>query len=149
MRTFKFRLKGLEDLRGAELDALRQEYAAAQAELRRLEDGLLTLRATLDDTYNEIMELRRTRTDPVILLSLEGYTMMLRRRIRQLTGEIATQRQEMAETRERLIGKHKEKKVLEKYRERKFDEYSQYIERELQKELDEAASHVKQENHRG
>jgi flagellar FliJ protein len=145
VRKFRFRLKGLEDLKGAELDALRLEFAAAQAELKRLEGGLLTARATLEETYNEIMKLRCSRTDPLILICLESYTGVLRERIRQLRKDLTAQRQETAETRERLVGKHKEKKVLEIYRERKFDEYSKYLERELQKELDEAASHLKHE----
>ena len=146
MRKFRFRLQGLTNLKGAELDALRQEHANAQAELRRSEEELLNTRAALDATYSELMDLRIKQADPTILLSLESYSIVLREQILALQQRVARQRQDLAEAHERLVAKHKEKKVLEKYRERKFTEYSQNVERELQKELDEAASHVQQDN---
>jgi flagellar FliJ protein len=146
MRKFRFRLQGLANLKGAELDALRQEHAAAQAELRQTEGKLLATRAALDATYNELMELRLGQADPTILLSLESYCLVLRDQALALQQRVARQRHELAEAHERLVAKHREKKVLEKYRERKFTEYSQNVQRELQKEIDEAASHVQQDN---
>lgn len=139
MRKFKFRLQGLEDIKGMELDALKQECAAAQTELHKSEHDLIEARAALDSTYAEIGELRRLQADPLILLSMESYTGVLREQIKALSQKVATQRNALAETREKLAGKHKEKKVLEKYHEKKFTEYSQLIEREMQKELDETA----------
>jgi flagellar export protein FliJ len=142
MRKFRYRLQGLEDIKGMELDALRQAYASAREELRRSEQELLNLRAALDSTYSELMDLRIAQTDPLILLSLESYAAALREQIRAVAQRIADQRAAPQEARENLALKRKEKKVLEKYRERKLTEYGKYVEREMQKELDETAANI-------
>lgn len=142
MRKFKYRLQGLENIKGMELDALRQAFASAREELRRSEQELLSLRAALDNTYSELMELRIAQTDPLILLSLESYAATLREQIRAVAQRIADQRAALQEARENLALKRKEKKVLEKYRERKLTEYWRYVEREMQKELDETAANI-------
>lgn len=142
MRKFRFRLEGLESIKGMELDVLRQTFAAAQAGLLRTESELIVARDTLNATYNELMELRMTQTDPVILLSLESYTGVLREQIRSLRQQIAGQRRQLREAQQKVAEKHREKKVLEKYRDRKFDEYNQSAGRELQQELDETAQNM-------
>jgi len=125
-----------------ELDALRQAFAAAQAELWKTEGELIVARDTLDATYNELAELRIAQAEPLILLSLESYTGVLREQIRGLRQRITEQRQQLKEAQERVAEKHKEKKVLEKYRERKFIEYNANLEREIQQELDEIAQNM-------
>ncbi len=146
MRKFKFRLQGLENIREMELDTLRQEYAQQQAELRRREQELLSTRDTLNATYTEFIRQKQHNTDPSQLLSLESYSLVLRDQLTACQAGVARQRQELSRARERLTSKHKEKKVLEKFHERQFTKYSQYIEREQQKELDETASNSYQQN---
>ena len=145
MRKFKFRLQGLENIKGMELDTLRQEYAQQQAELRKREQELLSTRDNLNSTYAEFIKHKLGQADPVMLLSLESYTMVLRDQLSACQAGVAKQRQELASARERLTSKHKEKKVLEKFHERQFTKYSQYVDRELQKELDETASNAFQQ----
>ena len=146
MRKFKFRLQGLENIKEMELDTLRQEYAQQQAELRRREQELLATRDTLNAAYAEFIKRKLHHTDPADLLSLESYSLVLRDQLSACQAGVARQRQELSQARERLTSKHKEKKVLEKFHERQFTKYSQYIERELQKELDETASNAFQQN---
>ena len=148
MRKFKYRLQGLENIKGMELDALRQALATAQEKLRRSEEELINLRAALDTTYNELTELRIAQTDPLILISLESYTGVLREQIRAVAQRVTDQREALREAQQHLAEKRKEKKVLEKYRERKLAEYNQYAEKELQKELDETAGNIHQREHR-
>jgi flagellar export protein FliJ len=142
MRKFRNRLEQLEKIKGLELDALRQAYAAAREDLRRSEHELLDLRAALDLTYTELMQLRLAQTDPLILLSLESYAATLREQIRAVSQRVVDKRGALREARENLAQKRKEKKVLEKYRERKLGEYRQAVEREMQKELDEIAANL-------
>jgi flagellar protein FliJ len=146
MRKFQFRLQGLENIKGMELDSLRQEYAQQQAELRRREQELLSARDSLNSTYVEFIKHKLNHTDPVMMLSLESYTLVLRDQLTACQAGVARQRQELSQARERLTNKHKEKKVLEKVHERQFTKYSQYVERELQKELDETASNAYQQS---
>lgn len=140
MRKFAFRLQGLENIKGLELDSLCQELAAAQAELRRAEEDLLTAREALNSAYNELADLRTKRAEPMILLSLESYTGVLRDQQAACGERVARLTCNLRDARERLAEKRKEKKVLEKYRERQFTKYSQYVQRESQKELDETAT---------
>jgi|GEM_PF-5841366 len=114
MRKFRFRLQGLEDIKGMEFDALRQAFAAAREELKRAEGDLLNARAAQDATYRELANERTAQADPLILLSLESYGVLLRDQVRALTQKVAQQRRELQEAQDRLAAKHKEKKALEK-----------------------------------
>lgn len=145
MRKFRFRLQGLESIRGMELDALRQAYAAAQAELRQAEENALDARQALENAYVELAALRLSNADAMLLLSLESYALVMRDQVLACAQQVARRRLELREARERLVAKHREKKVLEKYRERQHQKYSRYVERESQKELDEAAKNVRKQ----
>lgn len=141
-------MQTLENIKGLELDALQQQLAEKQAALRSAEQQLLAIRDALNDSYNELARMRSAgRTDPAILLSLESYSMLLRDQLRAQSQRVMQLRREMEEARGLLVQKHKEKKVLEKFHERKFAQYSQYVERELQKQLDETASNVYKQHH--
>jgi flagellar export protein FliJ len=145
VRKFRFRLQGLESIRGMELDALRQAYAAAQAELRQAEENALDARQALENAYVELAALRLSNADAMLLLSLESYALVMRDQVLACAQQVARRRLELREARERLVAKHREKKVLEKYRERQHQKYSRYVERESQKELDEAAKNVRKQ----
>jgi flagellar FliJ protein len=143
VKSFRFRLASVENVRQLELDDLRQQLAQRQAAVRSAEDRLLSLRGALDETYVALAQERIRQPDPAVLMSLESYSMLLRTQMQQQTLKILDLRREMELAQRRLVAKHREKKVLEKLRERQHAEYSQTQQREEQKELDEAASHVK------
>jgi flagellar export protein FliJ len=146
MRKFRFRLQSLENIKGLELDALKQTLAAAQAAVRKAEEALLATRDALNDAYNELAALRHAgRTDSTILLSLESYAGLLRDQLRAQAQRVVTLRREMESARAQLVAKHQEKKVLEKYHERQYERYSHKVETENQKDLDETASNVYQQ----
>lgn len=144
MKKFKFRLEKLENIKGLEVDGLRQELAEAQAQLRKFEHDLIDFRESLDNTYTELIGLRMTQTDPLFLLCLESYAGIVREQISKSTQLIATQRQELAQRRDKLVEKHKEKRILEKNRERQQQKHSQTVERLTQNELDEVAQNAHQ-----
>ena len=142
MKKFQFRLVSLENIKGLQLDELRQALAQRQAAVRAAEDRLLALRAALDETYLALAQERFAQPDMSVLMSLEGYAGVLRNQIQLQAQRVLDQRREMELAQRRLVAKHREKKVLEKLRERQHAEYSQTEQREYQKELDEAASHA-------
>lgn len=142
MRKFRFRLQSLENIRGMELDALRQALASAQADLRRAEQELHDARAALDNTYNEVAQMRLKQADSMLLLGLESYAGVMRDQVLACAQQVARRKQELHEARQRLVAKHKEKKVLEKFRERQHLKHSLYFAREEQKEIDETAKHM-------
>jgi len=148
MRKFNFRLGSLENIKAQELDEMRLKLAEVQGELRRAERDLLNTREALAATYEELADLRQRRTEPLLLLSLESYTSVLRGQQAAQAERVAKQKRELAEARERLAEKHKEKKVLEKYRERQFAKHAAQAQREEQLELDETAKnlHARQES---
>jgi len=147
MKKFRFKLQRLEDVKETELDRLRMETAAAERALSQAQQDLAASRHTLEQTYDELSRLRQRQSDPLILLSLESYTAILRDSIRRCSQAVLERSKELAESRQRLTDKHQEKKLLEKVRERKFSEYSLYLERENQKELDETAKNAHNRNH--
>jgi flagellar FliJ protein len=143
MKAFRFRLASLENIKGLQLDELRQALAQRQLAARAAEDRLLSLRAALDETYVALAQERIKQPDPAVLMSFESYSSLLRGQIQMQAVRVMELRREMELAQKRLVAKHREKKVLEKLRERQHAEYSQIEQREHQKELDEAASHVK------
>ena len=145
MKKFQYRLAKLENIKGLEVDGLRLELAEAQAVLSKFEQELINYRESLDNTYTELIGLRMTKTDPLFLLCLESYAGIVREQITKSTQMIATQRQELAGRRDKLVEKHKEKKILEKYRERQAAKHSQTVERLAQNELDEVAQNAHQQ----
>lgn len=146
MRRFRFTYEKLEAVRGTELDLARQETAGAEQGLRRAQEKLASTRDTLEQTYEELARLRRLQADPLFLLSMEGYAGLLREGVRTGSVEVLQQSQALDEARLRLTQKHREKKLLEKVRERQHGEYSLYAQREDQKELDETAKHAHTRN---
>lgn len=142
MRRFRFSYEKLAAVRGTELDLARQETAGAEQGLRRAQEKLASARDTLEQTYEELARLRRLQADPLFLLSMEGYAGLLREGVRTGSVEVLQQSQVLDEARLRLTQKHREKKLLEKVRERQHSEYSLYAQREEQKELDEAAKNA-------
>jgi flagellar protein FliJ len=149
MKKFRFRLQTLEDLKGMELDGLRQQLAERQTAVRAAEQKLLATRDALNDSYTELARLREAGAyNPAALLSLEAYTVLLRDQLRAQAQHVMQLRREMEAARQALLAKHKEKKVLEKYRERQYEKYSQTTLGEQQKELDETASNVYQQHQR-
>jgi flagellar FliJ protein len=142
VKRFRFRLASYENIKRLQVDELRQALAQRQAALRAAEDKLLELRAGLDDCYGAIAQERQSRPDPAVLASLEAYSVLLRGKMQAQALQIMELRRELDLAQRRLIVRHREKKVLEKLRERQHAEYSQNEQREEQKELDEAARHA-------
>ncbi|MCH7472492.1 hypothetical protein IIA79_06020 [bacterium] len=142
MQRFSFRLEKLESVRGMELDAMRQAMAEAEQRLRQAEEELLMSRNTLELAYDELMKLRLCNADPVVLLSLETYACKRHEHAEGCLRRVDEQGQALLQARDRLTGKHKEKRVLEKYRARQFTEYSRLAGRQDQRELDEAAKNA-------
>lgn len=142
MKRFRFRLASYENIKRLQVDELRQALAQRQAQLRAAEDALLELRAALDDCYNGMAQERMAQPDPAVLASLEGYAGLLRQRMQAQAQRILELRRELELAQRRLIARHREKKVLEKLRERQHAEYSLKQQRETQQELDEAARHA-------
>jgi flagellar FliJ protein len=142
MKAFRFRFASVENIKRLQLDELRQALAQRQAAVRAAEDRLLSLRTALDETYVALGQERQRRPDPAVLMSLESYSELLRGQIQLQARRVLELRHELEQAQRRLVAKHREKKVLEKLRERQHAEYSQMEQREDQKELDEAASHA-------
>lgn len=146
MKKFRFKLARLEEVKETELDRLRMETAGAERALSQAQQDLASARLVLEQTYDELSRLRQKQSDPLILLSLESYTSILRESIRKCSQAVLERSRELSDARERLTGKHREKKLIEKVRERKFTEYSLYLDRETQKELDETAKNAHNRN---
>ena len=78
------------------------------------------------------------------------YVQMLRANIKRQEGKVQEAEANTGKQREVLLGASRDKKVLEKLRERKWDAYMRELSREEQGFLDEVASSMprrKSENH--
>jgi flagellar export protein FliJ len=142
MKKFRFRLKSLEELRSAEVDAARQAMLAAQEELRRAEQRLVTLRESIEKSYGEIARMRSERADAAMVLSIEAYCSLLRQQEQRQQMEVQRLSRRFSELRDELAERHKDKRVLEKYRERLKEEHGLQMALHMQNELDETASKV-------
>ena len=123
MQRFRFRLEPLLELR---------RYREREWELKMAEiSGIcLRLERRIDELNRERRKrfserFQRTGTDPGMLRNYEIYLARLETEVSNLQTELAQRELDRDEVREQYLEVAKERKVLEKYRERKEETYYQ------------------------
>jgi flagellar protein FliJ len=137
MKKFRFRLQKLLDIRETQEKQIKNELAALvslqniernkQTELQqKMSDRKQSLRIMMKNrafSYNEVMMFERFKDSAHKAIDIAE------RKILEMEPEILR-------VRERLVNASKEKKVVEKLKERKFNDYTYAVNRETAKEND-------------
>ena len=134
MKRFEFSLAKLLDYRWQiELEAKR-EYANCQRILNEKEERMQGL-------MKEKQDLLEIREDSVNRMQIQQcYLLALERQMTDTHHELIAQRQLLQEALDKYIDAQKERKILEKLKEKQLAEYEHTIKQEEQKMLDEMGS---------
>lgn len=140
MKPFVFKLQMALDLKLKEEDD-RKEKLHRQTELYQAECARLNeLVARLNQVYALLRDKQSTTINVMEVKEIVDYVPVLRERISRQEETTEASRMEMEQARLRLLATVKERKAIEKLREKHYQRFLQECLRQEQKEIDEMAS---------
>ena len=137
MKKFSFRLQKLLDMREARENEIRNELMKVlglQNKERVLQDDLRKRIGTLEAAYRE--RIAKGVFVPDEAMSVMRFSDVSRKAIDEAEKRIQMLEPEVQRVREKLVQASREKKVVEKLKERKYEEFMYEFNREINKEND-------------
>lgn len=140
MKKFQFGLDSVLDYRRQVLDGCQGEYAQALDQVRRQE----ARKAETEDRYRRLnQEFRNTVAAGITAadaLTYEGGLRLLEREIAQEDKLLEDYRRAAEEKREQMMRAHIDKAVLERLREKKWEDYNKEVQKSDELFIDELVS---------
>ena len=141
MKQFQFRLQKVMETTQTREEIKKRELARAMQKLRKNEAELETMLEVLEEHISHFETCRRRSTLKVSKLrNLSSYMEKLRQEIQTQTKKIAQLAEEARDHREKLLEITKDKKVLEKLKDRKYKEFKKKLRSMEQKFMDEVSA---------
>ena len=141
MKQFQFRLQKVMETTRIKEEIKKRELAKAMQKLRDNEAQLETLLGELEEHISYIESCHKRSTLKVSELSyLSGYMEKLGREILAQTKKIARLAEEVRVYREKLMEITKDKKVLERLKDKKYEEFKKKLRSMEQKFMDEVST---------
>ena len=137
MKKFAFPLQKLLDIRQAREDEVRNELMkilSVQNREKVIQDEMLNKINYYENQQSELI--KKGVFSPEKIISLMRYTDISRRAIEESVKRAEAMEPEIQSVRERLIEASRERKIVEKLKERKRAEYDYEVNREIAKEND-------------
>ncbi|NMA34211.1 MAG: flagellar export protein FliJ [Clostridiaceae bacterium] len=148
MAKFIFKLQSVLNLRKQKEDSIKNELANATRKLEAEKRKLSELETMLEDTVREFNE-KTKKTTVHELIEFNEYLSLLNSRIKTQKENVNNAAQYVDKVREELVKAVKERKILEKLRERQFEEFLLEQKKLEQKTNDEIVSYNYNENGSG
>ena len=143
MAQFKFKLQPVLRHRETIERERQRDYALALAKVKDLQDQLSTLNQLLKDTNADVRDNRLTgRIDINFITAHRRYLLGVQRKAMTLIAEIAKAQQEAETARQNLAEAAKQKKVLEKLREKQEQRWKEESARKEATQLDEVSTQM-------
>ena len=141
MKQFQFRLQKVMETTQIKEEIKKRELAKAMQKLRDNETQLETLLGSLKEHISHIESCHKRSTLKVSELShLSGYMEKLGQEILAQTKKIARLTEEARVYREKLLEITKDKKVLERLKDKKYEEFKKKLRSMEQKFMDEVST---------
>ena len=141
MKQFQFRLQKVMETTQIKEEIKKRELAKAMQKLRDNEAQLETLLGELEEHISHIESCHKRSTLKVSELShLSGYMEKLGQEILAQTKKIARLTEEARVYREKLLEITKDKKVLERLKDKKYEEFKKKLRSMEQKFMDEVST---------
>lgn len=140
MKVFRFRLQTSLNVRYRQED---QQKMVLQEKIRHHEEGILELNRLmnrLEISYNRIRQLQTGNLDIRELEACNKFVLVVTTQVEEQKIVVEQRSKAVEEAREKLLEIVKARKILEKLKERHFEEYRQEALREEQKIIDEMAA---------
>lgn len=148
MAKFIFKFQSVLNLRKQKEDSIKNELANATRKLEAEKRKLSELETMLEDTVREFNE-KTKKTTVHELIEFNEYLSLLNSRIKTQKENVNNAAQYVDKVREELVKAVKERKILEKLRERQFEEFLLEQKKLEQKTNDEIVSYNYNENGSG
>ena len=123
MKRFNFRLQRVLDIKNTIEEAMRRDFLAARAELQKMVDKLKEIVRTLARYQNKLHALEKKGIDLQEINFYYRYFQSLEGQISYQNRMIGIAREEMEKRRSILVEAVKERRILERLKERKFEQY--------------------------
>ena len=140
MNRFRFRLQGVMRYRGAQEETKKREFGAVLGHLRHEE---ATYTGIIDDIKSHDDFSEKTGKGIISVRNLINnfhYSRFLERKKTDQTKTVEKAQEAVDEKRSELVEATKKKKILERLRERKLEEYNRAVIKEEQALIDEIAT---------
>jgi len=139
MRPFQFRLQTKLDLTSREEQQIREELEVRLMRRDQIQRELDEIRCKLNEIEDAMKELMMQGFSLDQFMILNNYLPILRELLFKKELELKRAETEIVKTRYQLLEKMKERKILEKLREKEWANYQLEMNREEQKIIDELA----------
>ncbi len=137
MKKFRFKLQKLLDIREAKEKEIKNELMkvlALQNKERILQDELRSKISRYETQYSDII--KKGQFNPDQMMSIMRYTDVARKAIIEAERRIESYQPEVDRIREKLVAASRDKKIVEKLKERKHEEFEYEFNKEIAKEND-------------
>ncbi len=150
MKKFNFRLQKLLDIRERKEREIQYELSKVMARQNQERQKQEELRSSIAEEQRRFSEkLRKGKFSSHEAIMFEKYVDISLRAIETAQKRIEAMEPEILEIRGRLVEASKQKKVVERLKERKFEEYTYEVNREIAKESDDINQKLFNRNNRG
>lgn len=137
MKKFEFRLQKLMDMRISKEHAIKAELAKLVAKQNAETEMQKNYRQRINDHYSKLSVKMRDGTFTYSeALMCERFAYNAQKAIELSQKRVEQMQPEMQKVRERLIQASKDRKVVERLKEKKYEEYMYQYNREMSNELD-------------
>ncbi|MFZ3172773.1 MAG: flagellar export protein FliJ [Carboxydocellales bacterium] len=140
MKVFRFRLQTSLNVRYRQEE---QQKLVLKEKINHHEESIIELNqilARLENNYNRIRQLQLGNLNIRELEASNDFVIMLTAQVEQQKLEVEYRRKEVEDAREKLLEIVKARKILEKLKEKHFEEYRLEMLREEQRVIDEMAA---------
>jgi flagellar FliJ protein len=137
LKKFRFTLQKLLDIREAKENEIKNELMkvlALQNKERILQDELRTKIIRYENQYSN--NIKKGQFQPDQMMSILRYTDVARKAILEAERRIESFQPEVVRVREKLVAASRDKKIVEKLKERKYEEFEYEFNKEIAKEND-------------
>jgi flagellar protein FliJ len=140
MNTFRFRLQPVLDLRANRQEQAQKKLADSVRALQAEEERLTAMYQELSSYYGEWNEQRKNFTDINDVRIYQRYLGRLERNVKEQMAQIRRQEQVVNGMRAALIQATKDKKIMERLKDKRYQEFLETINKLERNFMDEIAS---------
>lgn len=139
MKAFEFRLQTKLDITGRQEDIARVEVAEKQKAYQCALDKLESLIQYMEDLHRMLRQKNRSSLSVQEVIAVKEYQGVLKERISDQKKVVKQAESELEEAQQVLLEIMKERKTLDRLREREYFEYLCEVMRQEQNQIDEVA----------
>lgn len=143
MRAFRFPLEPVLSYRRQVEEARKRDFAQAHRAVIEHQQALQRLYAEESTAQADLRTMAATQLNIQDVLAQRRYLTAIARRITQGREQLQKRMQEQTLARAAYLQASRDRRVLERLRERRWEEYRVLVRRDEQKEMDEVAGRVR------